>query len=52
MELMQGKTLQDELDVLKTTNSLMKPDDIVIIMRKLIEGVKMMHINNVIHLYH
>jgi calcium-dependent protein kinase len=45
VELMQGKTLQDELDALKQRKdkSIMKPENTKTIMRRLLEGVAIMH---------
>lgn len=44
---MAGKTLQEEMDFYKSKGTTMRPESIRLIMKKIFEGVKIMHDNNV-----
>ncbi|CAD8179946.1 unnamed protein product [Paramecium octaurelia] len=49
LDLMQGRTLADELDILKQRKELFPLKLVKVIMKQLLKGVKLLHEANIIH---
>ncbi|CAD8085967.1 unnamed protein product [Paramecium sonneborni] len=49
LDLMQGRTLADELDILKQRKEMFPMKLVKVIMKQLLQGVKILHDNNIIH---
>ncbi|CAD8172639.1 unnamed protein product [Paramecium octaurelia] len=49
LDLMQGRTLADELDILKQRKEMFPMKLVKVIMKQLLQGVKILHNNNIIH---
>ncbi|CAD8160585.1 unnamed protein product [Paramecium pentaurelia] len=49
LDLLRGRTLAEEIDLLKQKKELLSLKSVKIIMQQLLEGVKILHENNIIH---